>query len=119
MHMIPRMERTIRSAHRLGVKIVTGADVGYGPQSITRVAHEIANLVKLGLTPLEALQAATVTAAELFGIADRSGAIEPGLEADLIVVDANPLEDIVVLQDPLLVMSNGRVAVNRLGFGRR
>jgi imidazolonepropionase-like amidohydrolase len=119
MHMIPRMERTIRAAHRLGVKIVTGADVGYGPQSITRVAHEVANLVELGLTPLEAVQAATVTAAALFGIADRTGAIEVGLEADLLVVEANPLDDIVVLQDPLLVMSNGRVAVNRLGFGRR
>jgi imidazolonepropionase-like amidohydrolase len=119
MHMIPRMERTIRAAHRLGVRIVTGADVEYGPRSITRVAHEVANLVELGLTPLEAVQAATVTAAELFGIADRTGAIEVGLEADLLVVEANPLDDIVVLQDPLLVMSNGRVAVNRLGFGRR
>lgn len=119
MHMIPRMEQTIRAAHRLGVKIVTGADVGYGPQSITRVAHEVANLVRLGLSPLEALRAATVTAAELFGIERRTGAIEPGLEADLLVVEANPLEQPVTLQDPLLVMSDGRIAVDRLRFGRR
>jgi imidazolonepropionase-like amidohydrolase len=118
MHMIPRMERTIRAAHRLGVPIVTGADVSYGPGSVTRVAHEVAALARLGLSPLEALQAATVTAAALFGLADRTGAVEPGLEADLLVVEENPLDNPVVLQDPLLVMSNGHVVVNRLGFGR-
>jgi len=119
MHMIPRMERTFRAAHRLGVRIVTGADVGYGPESITRVSHEVANFVRLGMTPLEALQSATTTAAELLGIADRTGAVEVGLEADLVAVEENPLENPVVLQDPLLVISNGLVAIDRLGFGRR
>lgn len=119
MHMIPRMERTLRAARAAGVRIVTGADVGYGPASITRVSHEVANFVRLGMTPLEALQSATITAAELFGIANRTGTIEAGREADLLVVEENPLDNPVVLQDPLLVMSNGRVAVNRLGFGKR
>ncbi|HSR16148.1 MAG TPA: amidohydrolase family protein [Gemmatimonadales bacterium] len=119
MHMIPRAERTIRRAHELGVKIVTGADADYGPQSITRVSHEVYRLVGLGLTPLEGLQAATINAAELLGLADRTGRIAPGLEADLIAVEENPLENPVTLQDVLLVVSNGRVALNRLQFARR
>ena len=119
MHMIPRAERTIRRAHEIGVKIVTGADADYGPQSITRVSHEVARLAGLGLTPLEALQAATINAAELLGLADRTGRIAPGLEADLIAVEENPLENPVTLQDVLLVVSNGRVALNRLQFARR
>jgi imidazolonepropionase-like amidohydrolase len=114
MHMVPRMERTFRAAHRLGIRIVTGADVGYGPQSITRVSHEIANFARLGMTPLEAIQAATIRAAELLGIEGRAGVVAPGMEADAIVVEENPLENLLTLQDPLLVMSNGRVAVNRL-----
>ena len=118
MHMMPRMEETFRKAHRLGIKIVTGADVSYTPQSITRVSHEVANFVKLGMTPAEALRSATVTAAELFRIEKKTGAIEPGLEADLIVVEDDPLENIRTLQDVLFVMSNGRVAINRLQFGK-
>lgn len=119
MHMIPRAERTIRRAHALGVKLVTGADADYGPQSITRVSHEVTRLASLGLTPLEALQAATINAAELLGLADRTGRIAPGLEADLIAVEENPLENPVTLQDVLLVVSNGRVALDRLQFARR
>ena len=119
MHMIPRAERTIRRAHELGVRIVTGADADYGPQSITRVSHEVTRLAGLGLTPLESLQAATINAAELLGLGDRTGRIAPGLEADLIAVEENPLENPVTLQDVLLVVSNGRVALNRLDFARR
>jgi imidazolonepropionase-like amidohydrolase len=118
MHMIPRMHQTIRRAHALGVMLVTGADAGYGPATITRVSHEVKRLAELGLSSLAALQAATVNGAALLGIGDRTGRIAPGLEADLIAVEANPLEDPVTLQDPLLVISNGRVAVNRLMFRR-
>ena len=118
IHMMPRMEETFRKAHGLGLKIVTGADVGYTPASITRVSHEVANFVKLGMTPLEALQSATITAAELFRIEKRTGAIDPGLEADLIVVEDNPLEVVRTLQDVLFVMSNGRIAIDRLRFGK-
>jgi len=118
MHMIPRATRTIQQAHRLGVKLATGADVSYTPQSITRVSHEIRRFVELGLTPLKALQAATINTAELFGIQDRTGRIAPGLEADLIAVEENPLENPVTLQDILLVISNGRVGLNRLSFAK-
>ena len=116
MHMLPRLAQTVRRAHDIGVKIVTGADTGYGPTSVTRVSHEVAAFVELGLTPLEAIQSATLVTAELFGIENRTGAIEAGLEADLIVVPANPLEHIVALQDVVIVISNGRVALKRLPF---
>ncbi len=118
LHMMPRMDETFRKAHALGIKMVTGADVSYTAASITRVSHEVANFVKLGMTPLEALQSATSTAAELFRIEKKTGAIEPGLEADLIVVEDNPLEVVRTLQDVLFVMSNGRIAVDRLRFGK-
>lgn len=117
-HMLPALGRTVRRAHQLGVKIVTGADSGYGPESTTRIPMEVANLVELGMTPLEAIRAATVVNAEMLRIQDRTGAIRPGLEADLIVVEGNPLEDIGYLQDVLVVISNGRVGMNRLPFGK-
>lgn len=116
-HMLPRLRETVRRAHALGVKIATGADTDYGPASVTRIAHEAMALVELGMTPREALRSATTVAAELLGIADRTGAVRPGLEADLIVVERDPLEDIGALQDVLVVVSNGRVAMNRLPFG--
>lgn len=112
-HMLPRLETTIRNAHRIGVRLVTGTDTSYGPNSLARIAQEIQHLVRLGLSPLEALRAATISAADLLGLADRTGAIEVGLDADLLVVDGNPLDDPVVLQDPLVVISNGRVALDR------
>ena len=63
---------------------------------------------------MAALQAATSVAAECFGLAQRTGAIKAGLEADLIVIERNPLDQIGNLQDVLMVINNGRVAINRL-----
>ncbi|MFN8058869.1 MAG: amidohydrolase family protein [Vicinamibacterales bacterium] len=117
--MLPYLQRTVRKAHQLGVPIVTGADSSYGPQSVTRVSHEIVNLAfDCGLTPLEALQAATVNAARLFGLEKKTGAIEVGLEADLVAVEENPLINVRTVQDVLLVISNGRLALDRLTFGK-
>jgi imidazolonepropionase-like amidohydrolase len=115
-HMLPRLRRTVQHAHRLGVPIAAGADTPYGPNSITRLSHEVAALAQLGLSPLEALQSATTVASRLLGVEKKTGAVEAGLDADLIVVDGNPLEDPGVLQDVLLVVSNGRVALDRLSF---
>jgi imidazolonepropionase-like amidohydrolase len=98
------------------VKIVTGGDTSYGPASLTRIPLEIANFVAMGMSPLEALRSATSTAAQLLKLERSIGAVEPGFEADLIAVDGNPLDDVRSLQDPLLVVSNGRVALNRLDF---
>ena len=117
-HMLPRLRTTIQHAHKLGVKIVTGGDTGYGPNSLTRIGQEVTHFVEMGMTPLEALQAATITNAELLRMDTSIGVVEPGYEADLIAVETNPLENIVTVQDPLLVVSNGRVGLDRLNFSR-
>ena len=118
-HMLPRLREAVRAAHRAGVKIVTGADTGYGPNSLTRISHEVAAFVDLGLPAAEALRTATTGAAEMLRLEGRTGAIEPGFEADVIAVEGNPLENPVALQDVLLVVSNGRVALDRLDFTPR
>jgi len=112
-HMLPRVQRMAAMAHRLGVTIVAATDTGYGPNSTTTLAHELLELETVGLTPLEALQAATINAAELFGVSDHTGRIEVGLEADLIVLEHNPLDGIGTLQDVLMVVSDGEVIVQR------
>ncbi|HET6959751.1 MAG TPA: amidohydrolase family protein [Vicinamibacterales bacterium] len=117
-HMLPRLRDVIGRAHKMGVKIVAGTDTGYGPNSLTRVSQEVAHFVEMGLTPLEAVQSATITSAEMLRLEKSVGSAEVGFEADLIAVEHNPLEQIVTLQDPLLVISNGRVGLDRLDFGR-
>jgi imidazolonepropionase-like amidohydrolase len=119
LFMMPRAKKMIQRARALGVRIVAGTDSSYGPESVTRVSHEITNFVDIGLTPLEALQSATIVAAELFRIEKQTGALEPGLEADIIAVDENPLDNIRAVQDVLLVISNGRIALNRAVFARK
>jgi imidazolonepropionase-like amidohydrolase len=114
----PVLVEAIRRAHAAGVKIVTGSDTGYGPTSMARVPREILELVAAGVPPLSALQAATTRAAEMLRLESRIGQIKAGFEADAVVVDANPLERPATLLDPLLVISNGRVAVDRLSFGK-
>jgi imidazolonepropionase-like amidohydrolase len=61
------------------------------------------------MTPMEAIQAATSRCAEALGISKRTGSIRPGMEADFIVLDANPLEDIKAVRDVVLVVNDGRV----------
>ncbi len=116
--MEPNLAATIRKAHALGIPIATSTDSGYGPESLARVGTEMTHFANLGMTPFEAIQAATTVAADLLGVADRTGRIEPGYEADLVVVNDNPLRDIRVVQDVVLVMSNGRIGMNRLPFGK-
>jgi imidazolonepropionase-like amidohydrolase len=116
--MRPILMNAIQRAHKLGVKIVAGSDTGYGPTSIARISREALALTEAGLTPLQALQAATLTNAELLGLQSRIGVIEPNFEADILVVDGNPIENIRTLLDPLLVISNGRVGLDRLSFAK-
>lgn len=118
LHMAPRRREAVRRAYELGIPIVAGVDTSYGQDSYARVSREVEFLVEQGVNPHDGLRAATSLAAELFGIADRTGSIRPGLEADLLVVDRNPLEHVRSLQDALIVVSNGHIVVNRLPFGR-
>ena len=115
-HLLPNLERAIREAHRQGVKIATGADNNYDTVSLNRISIEVEHFVRLGMTNFEALQSATVVSAELLQIEDQTGRIEKGFEADMILLPANPLEDIAALQDVLLVMSNGQLALKRIPF---
>ena len=118
-YMLPRLEQTIRNAHALGVRIAAGADTDYGAESLTRISHEVMRFRALGLSPVEALATATSGAAELLGIGARTGRVVEGFEADLIVLEGNPLEDASVLQDVLIVITDGRVVLNRTPFGRQ
>jgi imidazolonepropionase-like amidohydrolase len=115
-HMLPRVMEVVRSARRLGVPIATGTDTGYGPSGTLTLQHEIEMLTKCGLTPMEAIQSATKVASELLGIESRTGTIQKGLEADLIVVDRNPLEDVLMLQDVLMVVNDGKIVLDRVSF---
>jgi len=112
-HLIENLGRMIRKGHEMGITILTAVDSGYGPESVYRVPGEINAFVEFGMTPLEALQSATINSAEAYGLGDVTGAVEPGLQADLLAFDRNPLEQPSVLHNPLMVMSNGRVGLNR------
>jgi len=117
-HMLPRLRDAVMRAHKMGVKIVTGGDTGYGPGSLTRIGQEMTHFVEMGFTPLEAIQSATLVNAEMLRLDKAIGVLEPGYEADLIAVEKNPLENITTVEDPLLVISNGRIGLDRLNFAR-
>lgn len=116
-HMVPQLEEVMREAHELGVKFATGADNYYEVESINRISMEIQAFAKIGMSHFEALQAGTVNAAELLRVDDRTGRVAVGYEADLIVVPGNPLENLRALEDVLIVMSNGQLALKRIPFG--
>ena len=97
-----------RRAHQAGVRIAFGTDGAVYPHGDN--AKQFAYMVEYGMTPLEAIQAATIHAAELLGWADRVGALEPGKFADLIAVEGDPLADVTLLERVRLVMKGGKVA---------
>jgi imidazolonepropionase-like amidohydrolase len=115
--MMPHIQHAIRQAYKLGVKIAASTDTSYEGASVARVSHEVVHFADLGMTPIDAIRTATMVAAELLGLSTSTGVVEPGFEADLLAVNGNPIENIRVLEDAVLVVSNGRIAVNRLDFG--
>lgn len=116
--MRPILKAAIGRARAAGVSIAAGSDTSYGPRSVTTLAREIVVLHEAGLPPIEALRAATTVNAALFNREKQIGQVAPGFDADLVVVAADPLTDIRTVLDPLLVISNGRVALDRLTFAR-
>jgi imidazolonepropionase-like amidohydrolase len=102
------IQREIQIARNLGVKIAAGFDAAT-PELQGKNASELESMTKRGLTPLEAIQAATVNAAELLGWQERVGALEPGHYADVIAVDGDALADITILQHVKFVMRGGVV----------
>jgi imidazolonepropionase-like amidohydrolase len=110
---------SLRQALAAGVKIAAGTDAG--GHGHPNNAIEIACLVRAGMTPLQALRAATGWAAECIGREDDLGTVEKGKLADLIVVADNPLADVTILQNPqriALVIKDGEIAANRLATRR-
>ncbi|MEL6869408.1 MAG: amidohydrolase family protein [Pseudomonadota bacterium] len=94
-------------AHAAGVKMVFGTDAGVYPHGDN--ARQFARMVRFGMTPLEAIRAATLDAAELLDFADDVGELTVGHYADFVVVDANPLDDVSVLENPAAVVKGGQL----------
>ena len=103
----PKMLDMARRAHDGGVKIAFGTDSGVSAHGDN--AQEFALLVRAGLTPLEAIQAATVGAAEHLRIASEAGKIAPGMPADIVAVTGDPLTDVTELERMKFVMKSGVV----------
>jgi imidazolonepropionase-like amidohydrolase len=98
-------------AHRAGVRIAAGADSGTPLNFHGSLLPELTLMVKYGMTPLEAIRSATVTAADCLGLGEVTGRVAPGYAADLIAVAGDPAERIETLADLKLVLVNGRIVV--------
>lgn len=105
--VMPAARQNIARAFKAGVKVAFGTDAAVYPHGLN--GHEFAVMVKLGMTPMQSIQAATVNAADLLGWSDRVGAIESGHFADIIAVDGDPTTDVRVLENVGFVMKGGRV----------
>ena len=99
--------QSLRRAVPAGVRIAFGTDAGVSKHG--RNADEFALMVANGMTPMTAIEAATVNAADLLGLSSEVGSIEPGKRADIIAVDGDPLTDVSVLTSMDFVMRDGRV----------
>jgi imidazolonepropionase-like amidohydrolase len=106
--MIQISEQTFQRALKAGVKIAFGTDVGGFSWDIDP-AVQFKTMVKLGMTPAQALRSATVGGAELLGWQDQIGTIEQGKFADIIAVPGNPLDDVTQMEKVNFVMKGGEV----------
>jgi len=114
MEMVSQTSKAnAKKAFDAGVKIGMGTDAAVYPHGLN--AHELAVYVSLGMTPLQAIQTATINDADLLGWSDKVGTLEPGKWADIIAVDADPLQDITTLQHVKFVMKGGDVIKNEYG----
>ena len=98
--------------NRLGVKVALATDAAMPLVFHGENAHEFELMVDYGLTPMESIVAGTRNAADNIGLLDELGTIEAGKTADLVAVDADPLDDISTLRDPAniaLVMKEGSI----------
>jgi imidazolonepropionase-like amidohydrolase len=107
------LQQRVREFRDAGGTIVAGSDAARPGVRLGFGLHrELELLVESGMTPREALRAATVDAAQLLGT-DHIGVIAAGRAADLLVVDGDPTSDVAVAREPLLVIRDGRMVVDR------
>ena len=112
MDLVSRVgKENVRKAFAAGVKIGMGTDAAVYPHGLN--AHELEVYVQLGMTPLQAIQTATINDADLLGWKDKVGTVEPGKWADIIAVDGDPAHDITALQHVKFVMKGGEVVKNQ------
>jgi imidazolonepropionase-like amidohydrolase len=111
-HYIERNVESAQRAVRMGVRIAMGSDAVY--TMFGQNTRELGWFIKAGMTPAQALGAATVVGAELLGAQDRLGRVAPGMLADLVAVEGNPLTDIDALATGVRwVMKDGKVVVDK------
>jgi imidazolonepropionase-like amidohydrolase len=108
--VIPIANKNVSHAFKSGVKVALGTDAGIYPHGLN--GHEFRKMVEMGLTPLQAIQAGTVNAADLLGWSDKVGTIETGKWADIVAVDGDPLQDTATLEHVKFVMKGGEVIKN-------
>ena len=107
-HEKPVWVEWLRQAHRKGVKIGVGIDLGGYGYRYPHFAREFALLTEFGMSNMEAIQAGTRVNAELM-MWDDVGTIEPGMQADIIAIPGNPLDDISALETVSFVMIGGKI----------
>lgn len=105
-HLQAERDKCIGAAFAAGVKVAFGSDTIFPHE---HAAREFGRMVKLGLTPAQAIRAATVSAAEVLGIENEVGKIEAGRIADIVAVAGDPLKDVTALESVAFVMRSGRV----------
>jgi imidazolonepropionase-like amidohydrolase len=111
--VLPAARQNIARAFKAGVRVAFGTDAAVYPHGLN--AREFAVMVKLGLTPMQAIQSATTNAADLLGWADRVGSIEAGRFADIIAVTGDPVNNVTELEHVRFVMKGGEVIKNEIG----
>ena len=113
MRQITQVARkNLSHAFASGVKVAFGTDAAVYPHGLN--AHEFNEYVHMGMTPIQAIQTATVNAADLLGWSDRIGTLEAGKFADIVAVSADPTKDVTTLEHPVFVMKGGVVYRNEV-----
>jgi len=102
--------KNVSHAFASGVKVAFGTDAAVYPHGLN--AHEFNVYVQMGMTPIQAIQTATVNAADLLGWSDRIGTLEVGKFADIVAVNGDPTKDVTTLEHPVFVMKGGMVYRN-------
>ncbi len=111
--MVGKLQReNFAKAVKAGVKIAFGTDAGVYPHGWN--AKQFYYMVKFGLTPMQAIRSATVSAADLLGWKEKTGSLAKGKWADIIAVDGNPLNNITLLEHVKFVMKDGQVYKNEV-----